>query len=75
MVQTQAESVVQTAPKRMTFDEFIEWYPEDSEYRYELHEGLVVEMPEPRGKHAQIVGFAGLKLGILYSRTLFSQAR
>ncbi|MGV0025477.1 Uma2 family endonuclease [Phormidesmis priestleyi] len=64
MVQVEAESVVQTAPKRMTFDEFIEWYPEDSEYRYELHEGLVVEMPEPRGKHSQVAGFTGLKLGI-----------
>lgn len=42
MVQAEAENLVETAPKRMMCDKFIEWYPEDSEYRYELHEGLVI---------------------------------
>jgi Uma2 family endonuclease len=37
-----------------TFDEFIDRLPESSEYRYELHNGLVIEMPKPRGKHSQI---------------------
>jgi Uma2 family endonuclease len=27
------------------FDEFINWYPEQSEHRYELHGGIVIIMP------------------------------
>ena len=40
------------------FEEFINWYPENSEYHYELHNGIVTQMPKPRGKHSQIAGFA-----------------
>jgi Uma2 family endonuclease len=53
MTQTQA----QTEPKIYTFDEFIEWYPENSIVRYELHDGVIVEMPKPRGKHSKLTGF------------------
>jgi Uma2 family endonuclease len=52
MTQTQA----QTEPKIYTFDEFIEWYPESSELRYELYDGVIVEMPKPRGKHSKLTG-------------------
>ncbi|GAB4372338.1 MAG: hypothetical protein Kow00121_14570 [Elainellaceae cyanobacterium] len=31
------------------FDEFVDWYPENSENRYELRRGVVTEMPKPRG--------------------------
>jgi len=47
----------QTEPKLYTFDEFIEWYPENSVVRYELHDGVIVEMPKPRGKHSKLTGF------------------
>jgi Uma2 family endonuclease len=47
----------QALTKPITFDEFIKWYPEDSEVRYELHDGVIVEMPKPRGKHSKIAGF------------------
>jgi Uma2 family endonuclease len=50
VTQTQAE------PKTFTFDEFIAWYPENSERRYELHHGVIVEMPKPRGKHSKLTG-------------------
>lgn len=40
------------------FDEFIDWYPENSEYNYELHHGVITQMPKPRGKHSQIAGFS-----------------
>jgi Uma2 family endonuclease len=50
----------QALTKPITFDEFIEWYPEDSEVRYELHDGVIVEMPKPRGKHSRVAGF-GIK--------------
>jgi Uma2 family endonuclease len=53
---TQAEAQAQTEPKLYTFDEFIEWYPENSEFRYELHDGVIIEMPKPRGKHSRLTG-------------------
>ncbi|WRH65811.1 MAG: Uma2 family endonuclease [Planktothrix sp. GU0601_MAG3] len=46
----------QTKPKLYSFDEFINWYPENSEVRYELHEGVIFEMPKPRGKHSNLTG-------------------
>ncbi|MGI8501008.1 MAG: Uma2 family endonuclease [Hassallia sp.] len=55
---------VQTEPKLYTFDEFIEWYPENSEVRYELHDGVIIEMPKPKGKHSKLTGFLILELGI-----------
>ncbi|PSF34476.1 hypothetical protein C7H19_18785 [Aphanothece hegewaldii CCALA 016] len=42
----------------VNFDEFIHWYPESSENRYELHDGVIISMPKPRGKHSQIAGFS-----------------
>ena len=54
--------MVQTALKTTTFDEFVAWLPERSEYRYELMNGAIVEMPKPRGKHSKIAGFISTKL-------------
>ncbi|QLE58555.1 Uma2 family endonuclease [Nostoc sp. TCL26-01] len=51
MTQTQGEL------KLLTFDEFIAWYPENSEVRYELHDGVIVEMPKPKGEHSNLAGF------------------
>jgi len=45
----------------VTFDEFIRWYP-DSLQKYELHEGVIVEMPKPTGTHSDIAGFISGKL-------------
>jgi Uma2 family endonuclease len=41
----------------MSFDQFIDWYPEHSEHHYELKRGAIVEMPKPKGKHSEIAGF------------------
>jgi Uma2 family endonuclease len=49
--------MIQAIPKQVTFDEFIDWYPEHSGYRYELHDGEIVQMPKPIGKHSQVAGF------------------
>lgn len=46
----------------ITFNEFMDWYPENSENRYELRRGAILEMPKPRGKHSEIAGFAIKKL-------------
>ena len=45
-----------TEPKLYSFDEFISWYPEDTQVRYELHDGLIVKMPKPKGKHSNLTG-------------------
>jgi Uma2 family endonuclease len=45
---------LQALPKPITFDEFIAWYPENSDCHYELRRGVIVEMPKPRGKHTSI---------------------
>ncbi|MBF2029219.1 MAG: Uma2 family endonuclease [Oscillatoriales cyanobacterium C42_A2020_001] len=49
-------------PKLFTFDEFLSWYPANSEIRYELHGGEIVEMPKPIGKHSKVAGFISGKL-------------
>ncbi len=49
--------MVQALPKPISFDEFIQWYPEHRDRRYELHRGIIVEMPKPKGKHSEIAGF------------------
>lgn len=46
----------QVATKLYSFDEFISWYPENSEVRYELHHGVIVAMPKPKGKHSNLTG-------------------
>jgi Uma2 family endonuclease len=59
-------AVLDKAP--ITFDEFMEWYPEDSEYRYELRRGMVVEMPKPKGKHSKLAGDLAFELGAVIRR-------
>ena len=41
----------------LDFEEFSNWYPESSQYQYELHNGTIIQMPKPKGKHSQIAGF------------------
>jgi Uma2 family endonuclease len=47
---------LQLLPKPVTFDEFINWYPENSEFRYELRRGVIIEMPKPKGDHSMLAG-------------------
>jgi Uma2 family endonuclease len=47
----------------LSFDEFIDWYPEHSENQYELRRGVVIEMPKPRGKHSRLAGDLAFDLG------------
>ena len=56
--------MIQSKPQFVSFDEFIAWYPENSEHRYELHNGVIIEMPKPRGKHSEIAGFLTYKLNV-----------
>ena len=56
--------MTQAIPKIVTFDEFIAWYPENSEHRYELHNGVIFEMPKPTGEHSELGGFLSLEIGL-----------
>jgi Uma2 family endonuclease len=49
--------MIQIISELVTFDEFIDWYPENSEHHYELHNGEIVEMPKATGKHSKLTGF------------------
>ena len=60
--------MIQIIPELVTFDEFIDWYPENSEHHYELHNGEIVEMPKATGKHSKVAGFTALKVGIEIER-------
>ncbi len=54
--------MTQAISKLMTFDEFLEWKPENG--RYELHNSVMVEMPNPTGKHSASAGFQAIELGL-----------
>ena len=56
--------MIQTIAKTVTFDEFVDWYPEKSEHHYELHNGIIVEMPKPTGEHSEVGGFLSLEIGL-----------
>ena len=49
--------MTQAILKPVTFDKFIDWYPENYENRYELHNGAIVEIPKATGEHSEVAGF------------------
>ncbi|MDF5713096.1 MAG: Uma2 family endonuclease [Rhizonema sp. NSF051] len=55
--------MTQTLPKLVTYKEFIEWLPNDGK-RYELHDGVIVEMSQPTGKHEKVTSFLTLELAV-----------
>ena len=64
--------MTQALTKQVTFDKFIAWYPENSQRRYELHDGVIVEMAPPTGDHEQIVGFLVGEIVTEYKRLKLS---
>ncbi|UXE62093.1 MAG: Uma2 family endonuclease [Woronichinia naegeliana WA131] len=58
----------QTLLKTTTFQEFVDWLPENSDLRYELHHGNIVEMAQPVGEHEEIKGFLTIKLSGMIDR-------
>ncbi|NJK74481.1 MAG: Uma2 family endonuclease [Richelia sp. CSU_2_1] len=60
--------MIQTISKTITFDEFVAWYPENSVHKYELHNGVIVEMPKGTGDHSDVTGFISLKVGVEIDR-------
>ncbi|MHC5727151.1 MAG: Uma2 family endonuclease [Nostoc sp.] len=58
--------MTQAIPKLVTFEDFAAWRPEGG--RYELHDGVIVEMAQPVGDHEDILGFVGRKLIVEFDR-------
>lgn len=55
-----------TQPKVVTYAEFVELKPEGRPY--ELHDGVIVEMPQPLGEHEEVTGFLARKLTVEFDR-------
>ena len=60
--------MTQVLRKVVTFDEFVAKYPDNTLKRYELYDGVVVEMPQPIGDHEEVVGFLATQITLEYSR-------
>ncbi|MEH1882826.1 MULTISPECIES: Uma2 family endonuclease [unclassified Nostoc] len=58
--------------KLVTFEEFITKYPDNSNKRYELHDGVVIEMPPPIGDHEEIILFLIERFILEYTRLKLS---
>ncbi|MCC5606888.1 Uma2 family endonuclease [Nostoc sp. CHAB 5834] len=58
--------MTQAIPKLVTFEDFAAWRPEGG--RYELHDGVIVEMAQPVGEHEDVVGFVARKLTVEFDR-------
>ena len=58
--------MTQALRKLITFEEFALLKPEDG--RYELHDGVIVKMPQPLGEHEEITGFIIRKLSVEIDR-------
>ena len=61
--------MVQATGKALSFEAFLEQYP-DNGGRYELSEGAVVEV-RPTGTPEDIGGFIALKLGVLIDQEIY----
>jgi Uma2 family endonuclease len=61
-VNLQRGSMTQALFKPITVQEFLEWIPENSDKRYELHNGAIVEMSQPIGEHEDVTGFLNIEI-------------
>ncbi|MDM9585043.1 Uma2 family endonuclease [Nostoc sp. GT001] len=58
--------MIQAIHKLVTFEDFAAWRPEGG--RYELHDGVIVEIAQPVGDHEDVVGFLALNISIEIGR-------
>ncbi|MFN6484115.1 MULTISPECIES: Uma2 family endonuclease [unclassified Nostoc] len=58
--------MIQAIHKLVTFEDFAAWRSEGG--RYELHDGVIVEMAQPVGDHEDVVGFLALNISIEIGR-------
>ncbi|WP_375468300.1 Uma2 family endonuclease [uncultured Nostoc sp.] len=60
--------MTQAIPKLVTFEEFVDWLPENSSVRYELHNRNIVEKVQPVGEHEEVKGFLGIEIPVEIKR-------
>ncbi|MFN6517316.1 MAG: Uma2 family endonuclease [Nostoc sp. CreGUA01] len=60
--------MTQAIPKLVTFEEFVDWLPENRRVRYELHKGEIVEMAQPVGEHEEVKSFLGVEIPVEIKR-------
>lgn len=58
--------MIQPLHKLVNFEDFAAWRPEGG--RYELHDGVIVEMVQPVGDHEDVVGFIARKLTVEFAK-------
>ena len=58
--------MIQTTAKLLTFEEFLEWYP-DGKGRFELRNRVIVEM-NPNGYYEEVTGFLIRKINVEIDR-------
>ncbi|MUG98986.1 Uma2 family endonuclease [Scytonema sp. UIC 10036] len=59
--------MTQTLIQPVTYEEFIEWYPNDGK-QYELHDGVIIEIFAPTGDREKVVGFLAAEITVEYRR-------
>jgi Uma2 family endonuclease len=60
--------MTQSLPKLVTFEAFVDWLPENSGVRYELHNGEIVEMAQPLGEHEEVKSFLAVEIPVEIKR-------
>ncbi len=58
--------MIQTIVESITFEEFLEWYP-DGKGRFELRNGVIFEI-NPNGDHEEVTGFLTRKINVEIDR-------
>ena len=56
--------MAQALPKLVNFEEFVEWLPENSAVRYELHNRNIIEIIQPVGEHQEVTGFLTIAIAV-----------
>ncbi|MDJ1178498.1 Uma2 family endonuclease [Roseofilum sp. BLCC_M91] len=54
--------MIATLTTPISFDEFVDWYPENATCKYELRNGAIVKMPLATGEHSNVIGFIASEL-------------
>ncbi|MEC4879801.1 MAG: Uma2 family endonuclease [Scytonema sp. PMC 1070.18] len=61
--------MTQALQKLVTFEKFVEFLKTQPEtIRYELYDGDIIQMPQPKGKHEEIIAFLAAILGYEFVR-------
>jgi Uma2 family endonuclease len=66
-VQKKIDGDLRQKEKLVTLEEFLNWYPDGYEGRFELHNGVIVKM-QPTGTHEQVAGFLAMEIGFEIKR-------